>query len=160
MPNPAYALMSRPKKELYFIFVIVCAATSVVWAPAQLWTLWRIASAPVAASGVVTRLNCADHSRVDYTFQADGATVVSTTRGIDGIDCRDVRVGQSVSVTYARGAPQNSYAVPAGVGGDSPWRVFGWAVLGLVSFVVLEPLFLVVVAKIAVRVMRRWRPAT
>jgi hypothetical protein len=131
-------------KSVYLGFLCVIALLLVSSGQAQLfWHLWQISADPVSTSGRVTRLDCANHGHVEYSFDIGGVSYRPGSRFIDGINCRDIKIGQPVAVYYAKSAPENNYALyPAETSGNRARTAFftGMAFFGAV--VLLGPLFL------------------
>jgi hypothetical protein len=152
-------LLTLPKTRFYLVFALICATMSASMAPG-LWRLWRISEAPVAALGFVTGLDCPNHGRVDYTFEVAGATLSGASGYVEGADCRSLRVGQRVNVSYERGAPKNNYAFSFDDQRDSRARSAFFASFGSMAwFVFVGPLVLVFLFRLFLRISRRLRPA-
>jgi hypothetical protein len=132
-------------KAAYLGFFCLIAMLIVASGQAQLfWHLWQISADPVSTTGHVTRLDCSNHGHVDYSFEVDGALHGAGNHFIDGINCREVRIGQPVAIYYAKGAPENNYALyPVEAAGNRTRTAFftGLAFFGAV--LLLGPVFLV-----------------
>lgn len=135
--------MRQTLRTLYLPFFIVVALMT-IFGPAQpLWRLWEINADPASAKGRVVRLNCHDHGHVEYSFDADGVSYNGRNHFIDGINCPDAKVGQTIAVYYEKGAPENNYALyPAETSGNQARTAFITGVAFFGAFILIGPLFL------------------
>jgi hypothetical protein len=135
--------MTQTLRTLYFPFFLVIALMT-IFGPAQpLWRLWQIGADPVSTRGQIVRLDCPDHGHVEYSFEAEGVSHHGREHFVDGINCTDAKAGQPVAVYYAKGAPENNYALyPAETTGNRARTAFfvGAAFFG--TFILLGPLLL------------------
>jgi hypothetical protein len=130
-------------RTVYVAFFLAALLSIGVSQGPRFWRLWRISADPVPTSGRVVSLDCPNHGHVDYTFEIDGVSYAASDRFVDGINCADVKIGQTVAVYYEKGAPRNNYGLyPAEIAGN---RATTALVTGLVffgGFILLGPFFL------------------
>ena len=113
--------------------------------PQLLWNLWSIARDPAETSGTVTRLDCRNHGHVEYVMEIGTRTIEGRRHNVAGADCRLVKVGQRIAVSYERGMPENNYAFVSRTDGNRAKNEFYFGLIMWASFVVIGPLFIVVI---------------
>jgi hypothetical protein len=135
----------------FFIAILLGALLSQGQA---LWSLWRISANPISTRGQIVGVDCANHGYVAYSFDVGGYSHTAHGRFIDGINCRDLRVGQPIAVDYENGAPDNNYGLyPVEATGNRARAAFLTGVAFLGAFVVLGPIVLAGIWTLVARLM-------
>jgi hypothetical protein len=159
MGTPQSNILAQPKSRLYVVFLAVCALMTASTSGPDMWRLWHVAQAPGATVGVVTGLDCQNHGRVDYTLEVAGVTYPGAAHHVDDAPCQDLRVGERVNVSFELAAPENNFAFAGGsMGGKRAAHEFRKGLIMMIGFVFLGPLWLVLVAKVFLRVSERLSP--
>jgi hypothetical protein len=150
-------LAAAPKRQVYLAFLCLLAALTILSGQTQmLWRLWQIAQDPATAAGVVTHLDCANHGHVDFVLRVESASFDGREHFVDGIACPQLRVGQRIAVYYQRAQPANNYALAASEdGGNRAMTAFYTGAAFLGAFVLVGPLFLVMVFSLFTRMALR-----
>lgn len=152
------------KRRVYLAFLALALGLSIVpggpKVPQLLWDLWRVASDPATTTGVVTQLDCGNHGHVDYVVRLGSTPIAGRRHNIADANCKELKMRQRVAIYYERAIPQNNFAaLRAGEGNPAKnefWRGVGtWA-----TFVLLAPLFLVLVWTVFSRVAMATRGAS
>jgi hypothetical protein len=136
------------KMRVYLAFVGLCLVLSSIpggpQIPQLLWNLWSIARDPAETSGTVMRLDCRNHGHVEYVVEIGASTIEGRQQNVAGADCRLLKVGQRIAVSYQRGMPENNYAFSSRADGNPAEKEFYLGLIMWTSFVVIGPLFVVV----------------
>jgi hypothetical protein len=151
-------LAAVPKWRVYLAFLCVCATMAFASGQIQsLWRLWRIALDPETTSGVVTHLECPNHGHVDFIFYVESTAFEGLTHFVDEIPCQALHTGQRIAVYYQRAQPTNNYALDeSGNGSNGAMSVFYTGVASLGWFVVIGPLFLVLIWRLFMK-LAAWK---
>ena len=92
---------------------IAIAITSfgLLWieAPQQTWRTWRISKNTGTTIGAISKLDCANHNYLSYSFQVEDRSHFGGSPNFQG-NCRDLRNGQSVRVHYDKDFPATTLA--------------------------------------------------
>lgn len=139
--------VSKIRVYLAFVglFVVVSSMPGGPQFPQLLWNLWSIARDPAETSGTVMRLDCHNHGRVEYVVEIGTRTIEGRQHTVSGADCRLLKVGQRIAVSYERGVPENNYAFVSRTDSNPAVNELYLGLIMWTSFVVIGPLLIVVI---------------